>query len=61
MFPIVLALAVVAPAVYSVTEYVQLRRAPPLTRRKQRAARVRVSVGVGVSVVALALMFLWSV
>lgn len=60
MFPIVLALAVVAPAVYSVTEYVQLRRAPPLTRRKRRAARVRVLLGVGVSLVALVLTLAWS-
>ena len=59
MFPIVLALAVVAPAGYSGTEYVQLRRSAPITRKKRREARIRVLLGVGVSLVALAGTLVW--
>lgn len=59
MVPIVLALAIVGPAVYSVTEYVAFRRAPPYGRRKQRAAKVRMLAGVGMSLVAVVGALVW--
>lgn len=61
MFPIAIALAVVAPAVYSVSEYVALRRAPPYSRRKRRAAWVRILVGVGASFLGVVGAVVWGV
>lgn len=47
MGPIAIALAVVAPAVYSVSECVALTRARPYSRWNRRPAWLRILMGVG--------------